>query len=176
MALAGRPAGMALAALAFLGLRQSGRGWAVAILTLSLLVTGLAAWGYFGRLPTDEVTRRVRELAVQAFRAVDCAGLARVDFFIEGETNVLVNEINTLPGFTAQSLVPSIFFPQEVLRAWDIPNKAAMQAAIGAVPYASSVKVGLQFKRRFWEEDEQRTRAPARHHCRRSRLPVADSR
>ncbi len=56
-----------------------------------------------------DVTRRVRELAIEAFRAVDCAGLARVDFFIEGETNVLVNEINTLPGFTATSAYPKLW-------------------------------------------------------------------
>jgi D-alanine-D-alanine ligase len=56
-----------------------------------------------------EVTRRVRELAVEAFRAVDCAGLARVDFFIEGEGHVLVNEINTLPGFTASSAYPKLW-------------------------------------------------------------------
>ncbi|MEX2145910.1 MAG: D-alanine--D-alanine ligase family protein [Candidatus Rokuibacteriota bacterium] len=48
------------------------------------------------------VTARLRELAVAAFRAVDCAGMARVDFFLEGE-RVLVNEINTIPGFTATS-------------------------------------------------------------------------
>src|SRR6267142_5039891 len=56
-----------------------------------------------------ELTRRVRELALEAFRAIDCAGLARVDFFIEGETNVLVNEINTLPGFTASSAYPKLW-------------------------------------------------------------------
>jgi D-alanine-D-alanine ligase len=56
-----------------------------------------------------EVTRRVRELAVEAFRAIDCAGLARVDFFIEGASGVLVNEINTLPGFTASSAYPKLW-------------------------------------------------------------------
>jgi len=56
-----------------------------------------------------EVTRRVRELALEAFRAIDCAGLARVDFFIEGEAGVLVNEINTLPGFTATSAYPKLW-------------------------------------------------------------------
>jgi D-alanine-D-alanine ligase len=49
-----------------------------------------------------ELTARVRELAVAAFRAIDCSGMARVDFFVEGE-RVLVNEINTIPGFTATS-------------------------------------------------------------------------
>ena len=49
-----------------------------------------------------ELTRRVQELALAAFRAIDCAGMARVDFFLEGD-RVLVNEINTIPGFTATS-------------------------------------------------------------------------
>jgi D-alanine-D-alanine ligase len=48
------------------------------------------------------LTARFRELAVQAFRAVDCAGMARVDFFLDG-TTVLLNEINTIPGFTSTS-------------------------------------------------------------------------
>ena len=48
------------------------------------------------------LARRVRELALAAFRAIDCAGMARVDFFLEGD-RVLVNEINTIPGFTATS-------------------------------------------------------------------------
>jgi len=58
---------------------------------------------------SPEVTWRVRELALEAFRAIDCAGLARVDFFIEGEAGVLVNEINTLPGFTATSAYPKLW-------------------------------------------------------------------
>jgi D-alanine-D-alanine ligase len=46
---------------------------------------------------------RVRELAVQTFLACECEGLARVDFFVDGE-RVLVNELNTMPGFTATSV------------------------------------------------------------------------
>ena len=49
-----------------------------------------------------ELTRRIQELALAAFRAIDCSGMARVDFFLEGE-RALVNEINTIPGFTATS-------------------------------------------------------------------------
>jgi D-alanine-D-alanine ligase len=49
-----------------------------------------------------EVAARLRELAVAAFRAVDCAGMARVDFFLDGD-RPLVNEINTIPGFTSTS-------------------------------------------------------------------------
>jgi D-alanine-D-alanine ligase len=48
------------------------------------------------------LTARARELAVAAFRAIDCAGMARVDLFLDGE-RLLVNEINTIPGFTATS-------------------------------------------------------------------------
>ena len=48
------------------------------------------------------IRTRVRELALQAFRAIDCAGMARVDFFLEGD-RLFVNEINTIPGFTATS-------------------------------------------------------------------------
>jgi D-alanine-D-alanine ligase len=48
------------------------------------------------------LTARFRELAVAAFRAIDCAGMARVDFFLEDE-RIFVNEINTIPGFTSTS-------------------------------------------------------------------------
>jgi D-alanine-D-alanine ligase len=51
---------------------------------------------------------RVRELAVQTFVAADCAGLARVDFFVDGE-RVLVNELNTMPGFTPTSVYAKLF-------------------------------------------------------------------
>ena len=60
------------------------------------------------RLP-DEVRERVRELAVEVFRIGDCAGLARVDFFVEDEQRVLVNELNTMPGFTATSVYPKLW-------------------------------------------------------------------
>jgi len=48
-------------------------------------------------------SERVKELALKAFAATGCEGLARVDFFIEGE-RVLVNELNTMPGFTPTSV------------------------------------------------------------------------
>jgi D-alanine-D-alanine ligase len=51
----------------------------------------------------------IRELAVKAFQAVDCAGMARVDFFVETGGRVLVNEINTIPGFTQTSAYPRLW-------------------------------------------------------------------
>jgi len=54
------------------------------------------------------VAEEVRRLAVETFLRVGCAGLARVDFFVEGE-RVLVNELNTMPGFTETSVYPKLW-------------------------------------------------------------------
>jgi D-alanine-D-alanine ligase len=67
------------------------------------------------RVPADipEAARdRVRELAVEVFTHVGCAGMARVDFFVEdpdGQPRVLVNELNTIPGFTQTSVYAKLF-------------------------------------------------------------------
>jgi D-alanine-D-alanine ligase len=62
---------------------------------------------------TKADTKRVQELAVQAFQAVDCSGLARVDFLMEPGTGkkskIYLNEINTMPGFTAISMYPKLW-------------------------------------------------------------------
>ncbi len=60
------------------------------------------------RIP-DEAAARVQELAVAAFVAADCEGLARVDFFVSPEGAVTVNELNTMPGFTATSVYAKLF-------------------------------------------------------------------
>jgi D-alanine-D-alanine ligase len=61
------------------------------------------------RIP-DAVAEEVRRLGVAAFRAVDAAGYARVDFFLEKATGrLLVNEINTIPGFTSISMFPKLW-------------------------------------------------------------------
>jgi len=59
---------------------------------------------------TKPETKKVQELATRAFQAVDCAGLARVDFLMDPKTRKLfVNEINTMPGFTAISMYPKLW-------------------------------------------------------------------
>jgi D-alanine-D-alanine ligase len=59
---------------------------------------------------TAEQTGEVQRLAVAAFRAVECCGLARVDVFLEEKTGkVLLNEINTMPGFTSISMYPKMW-------------------------------------------------------------------
>jgi D-alanine-D-alanine ligase len=60
------------------------------------------------RLP-DETIERVQELAVQSFVAGECEGMARVDFFVRPDGEVLLNELNTIPGFTATSVYAELF-------------------------------------------------------------------
>jgi len=63
------------------------------------------------RLP-GQVREEVRAMAVDAFKRVRCAGMARCDFFVEdphGEARVLLNELNTIPGFTPTSVYAKLF-------------------------------------------------------------------
>jgi D-alanine-D-alanine ligase len=57
----------------------------------------------------DRVTKQIQEYACRTFSALDCAGLARVDFFVTPELDVYLNEINTMPGFTATSMFPRMW-------------------------------------------------------------------
>ncbi len=76
-------------------------------------------------LPPDTV-ERLREMAVKVFKALDCAGMARVDFFVRrGDGEVLVNEINTIPGFTRFSMYPKLW------EATGIPYRELLDRLIG---------------------------------------------
>jgi D-alanine-D-alanine ligase len=57
----------------------------------------------------DATSERIRELAVEAFRALDCQGLARVDFFVGPTGEITINEVNTMPGFTPISMFPRMW-------------------------------------------------------------------
>jgi D-alanine-D-alanine ligase len=58
----------------------------------------------------DEVMNKIREYAVRAYKAIDCAGMARADFFVENDTNkIFLNELNTIPGFTSISMYPKLW-------------------------------------------------------------------
>lgn len=64
------------------------------------------------RIPAElpgELSARVRALAVQTFQVLECAGMARVDFFVRADGHVVVNEINTIPGFTRISMYPKLW-------------------------------------------------------------------
>jgi D-alanine-D-alanine ligase len=63
-------------------------------------------------IPADispETLEDIQRLAVAAFRAIDAAGMARVDFFLMQDGRVLVNEVNTIPGFTGISMYPRLW-------------------------------------------------------------------
>jgi D-alanine-D-alanine ligase len=58
----------------------------------------------------EEISECIREYAVRAYKAIDCAGMARVDFFLEKDTNrVYLNELNSIPGFTKISMYPKLW-------------------------------------------------------------------
>ena len=56
-----------------------------------------------------EASERIRALAVEAFQVLGCSGLARVDVFLAESGEVLINEINSLPGFTRISMYPKLW-------------------------------------------------------------------
>lgn len=60
---------------------------------------------------SEALTKKVQQAAVEVFQALDCEGMARVDFFLQENGELVVNEVNTLPGFTKISMYP---------RLWDI--------------------------------------------------------
>jgi D-alanine-D-alanine ligase len=62
-----------------------------------------------------ETIARVQELAVAAFVASDCEGMARVDFFVREDGEVIVSELNTIPGFTATSVYAKLFEASGIL-------------------------------------------------------------
>jgi D-alanine-D-alanine ligase len=67
---------------------------------------------------SPEQTALVRDLAVRAYRAIDCAGMARADFLLSGQAGALyVNELNTIPGFTAISMYPKLWEATGILYA-----------------------------------------------------------
>jgi D-alanine-D-alanine ligase len=64
------------------------------------------------KVPADlprAVSDKVRKLSIEAFRALGCEGLARIDFFLREDGKLIVNEVNTLPGFTNISMYPKVF-------------------------------------------------------------------
>jgi D-alanine-D-alanine ligase len=59
-------------------------------------------------LPED-LTLKIRQTAIQAYQAIGCEGLSRVDFFLREDGTFFINEINTLPGFTSSSMYPKLW-------------------------------------------------------------------
>jgi len=75
------------------------------------------------RIP-DETAARVQEIAVESFVATECEGMARIDFFVRDDGEVVLNEINTIPGFTETSVYARLF------EASGIPYRELLQRLI----------------------------------------------
>jgi D-alanine-D-alanine ligase len=88
---------------------------------------------------TDEQTLRVQEFAVQAFVATECEGIARVDCFVRDDGQVLVNELNTMPGFTATSVYAKLF------ESSGIPYAELLERAIDLAVERSERRAKLKF-------------------------------
>ena len=57
----------------------------------------------------DDTMAGIRKLSIAVFKALSCEGMARVDFFLRGDSEIIVNEINTIPGFTSISMYPRLW-------------------------------------------------------------------
>jgi D-alanine-D-alanine ligase len=90
------------------------------------------------RLP-EAVRDEVRRLACDTFARVGCAGLARVDFFVEDGGRVLVNELNTMPGFTQTSVYPKLWEASGV----PFPDLCDRLLALAAERYAAERSVAF---------------------------------
>jgi D-alanine-D-alanine ligase len=88
---------------------------------------------------TEEQTLRVQQLAVQAFVAIECEGIARVDCFVRDDGEVLVNELNTMPGFTATSVYAKLF------EASGIPYGELLERAIDLALERSNRRSRLKY-------------------------------
>jgi D-alanine-D-alanine ligase len=77
----------------------------------------------------------VRRLALLAFAALDCAGLARVDFFLQPDGSLVLNEVNTRPGFTPVSMYP---------RMWAATGVAYPELVDRLIACASASGTGLR--------------------------------
>ncbi|HLM33743.1 MAG TPA: hypothetical protein VK285_06705, partial [Gaiellaceae bacterium] len=90
------------------------------------------------RIP-EQTVRRVQELAVAAFVAADCEGMARVDFFVRADGTVLVNELNTIPGFTSTSVYAKLF------EASGIPYAALLERLVDLALERRDRRAGLRY-------------------------------
>jgi len=97
------------------------------------------------------IAARARELAVQAYKAIDGAGLARVDFLLGSQGDALelfVNEVNTLPGFTAISMYPKMWeatgvsYVELVDRLIDLALERHLDKARSLTSFAGAMQPG----------------------------------
>ncbi|QDZ42510.1 D-alanine--D-alanine ligase family protein [Corynebacterium sp. sy039] len=110
------------------GVLENAQGQLLASVPAQLLDTNEGEEGFYGfdtkyldnivqaKIPADlpeETIELIRSLALRAFRALNCKGLARVDFFVT-DSGPLINEINTMPGFTPISMYPQVLAASDI--------------------------------------------------------------
>jgi D-alanine-D-alanine ligase len=88
---------------------------------------------------TDEQLERAQELAIRAFVATECEGMARADMFVRDDGEVLVNELNTIPGFTSTSVYAKLF------EASGIPYAELLERLIGLAVERHERRSKLEF-------------------------------
>ena len=88
---------------------------------------------------TPEQLELAQRLAVEAFVATECEGMARADMFVRDDGEVLVNELNTIPGFTATSVYAKLF------EASGIPYGELLERLIGLAVERHERRRGLEF-------------------------------
>jgi D-alanine-D-alanine ligase len=94
----------------------------------------------------EDLSKRIRELAVQAYKACDLAGLARVDFFLDKDSGeIFLNELNTIPGFTKISMYPMLW------EASGVPNQELVEKLVA---YALERKAQRDTTKRTFERNE----------------------
>ncbi|MBS3819372.1 D-alanine--D-alanine ligase [bacterium] len=72
-------------------------------------VEGKTSFGIPAQLP-DSIVEEIQRIAIEAYKAIDCSGMARVDFFLQNNPQkIFLNEINTIPGFTEISMYPKLW-------------------------------------------------------------------
>ena len=125
-----------------------------------------ASW----KIPADipaATTARVQELAVATFRTLELSGLARVDFFLSrGDGALYVNEVNTIPGFTAVSMYPKMWEASGLSQkdAPHAPHRAGARAARRAPRPPDGDRAPKRIARVVsrWRPRRPRGRVPAR--------------
>lgn len=104
----------------------------------------------------EAVAARVRKLAAAAFRAIDACGMARVDFFVRPDGWVIVNEINTIPGFTAVSMYPRLW------EASGLPYPRLLDRLVEIAVEQHRVRLELRTRQASWTSDAAKGAVGAR--------------
>jgi D-alanine-D-alanine ligase len=95
---------------------------------------------------SGEILSEIQLLAIKTFRVLCCEGLSRVDFFLKKNGGLLVNEINTMPGFTKISMYPKL---------WENPLSPSLNGNTGGISYTDLITMLIEFAIARWEKEQK---------------------